>query len=39
MKLILLGLFTIIVLIVVALMTSLPAVLLFGAFMKGVVGI
>lgn len=39
MKLILFAFFTLVVLLVAALMTSFPAVLLFGAFMKGVVGV
>lgn len=39
MKLILFAFITLAVLLVAALMTSLPAVLIFGAFMKGVIGI
>jgi hypothetical protein len=39
MKLILFAFITLVVLLVAALMTSLPAVLIFGAFMKGVIGI
>ena len=39
MRLIILAILTIAALIVVALKTSLPAVLLFGAFTKGVLGI
>jgi hypothetical protein len=39
MKLILFAFITLVVLLVAALMTSLPAVFIFGAFMKGIIGI